>query len=386
MVSAPASVGDGGGVDVGTGVRRWVGAGLGVRIAVRTTDVRVGVVCGELRRRVYPVVWPQLLPEYGAAKHPSRPSATGRGLGWWASVGSVVMLHPANSTARDSSTVSFARTTRGPPFQVRSPKSITRRCTVYLWAAKSDAFPPSKATGRMGADAPCGPFSASVGDAISAGRVRTLDRILRGRMPAIIEVRDLEKRFKLSKRRPGPLGAVRGLFSTGGREVAAVEHLDFEVHAGEMVGYIGPNGAGKSTTIKMLTGILVPTSGDVRVDGLVPWRHRARLASRIGVVFGQRTQLWWDLPLIESLQLLRHIYRVPKDRFERCLVTLVETLDIGDFLEKPVRQPRPADARRPRGLASPRPSILYLDEPTIGLDVVAKEIRTFYWTSTAGRV
>ncbi len=159
-----------------------------------------------------------------------------------------------------------------------------------------------------------------------------------------------------------------------------MENISFEVAAGEMVGYVGPNGAGKSTTIKMLTGILVPSSGHLQVDGLVPWKQRARLASRIGVVFGQRTQLWWDLPLTESLGLLRYIYRIPTDKYERNLRRLSDMLDLGDFLEKPVRQL--SLGQRMRGdLAAALlhdPTILYLDEPTIGLDVVAKErIRTF---------
>ncbi len=159
-----------------------------------------------------------------------------------------------------------------------------------------------------------------------------------------------------------------------------MENISFEVAAGEMVGYVGPNGAGKSTTIKMLTGILVPSSGHLQVDGLVRWKQRARLASRIGVVFGQRTQLWWDLPLTESLGLLRYIYRIPTDKYERNLRRLSDMLDLGDFLEKPVRQL--SLGQRMRGdLAAALlhdPTILYLDEPTIGLDVVAKErIRTF---------
>lgn len=160
----------------------------------------------------------------------------------------------------------------------------------------------------------------------------------------------------------------------------AVDDLSFQIEAGEVVGYVGPNGAGKSTTIKMLTGILVPSSGDVTVSGLVPWRQRRELASRIGVVFGQRTQLWWDLPLIESLELLRHVYRIPQERFKHNLAQFREILELDPFLATPVRQL--SLGQRMRGdLAAALlhdPPILYLDEPTIGLDVVAKaRIREF---------
>ncbi len=198
----------------------------------------------------------------------------------------------------------------------------------------------------------------------------------------LIRVEQLEKRFRVGGR-GGVLGALRraGKREAGAaREVAAVEGLSFAVAPGEMVAYVGPNGAGKSTTIKMLTGILVPSGGSVVVDGLVPWRQRTTLAGRIGVVFGQRTQLWWDLPLIESLRLLRHIYKVPEARYRANLAHLTDILDLGPFLERPVRQL--SLGQRMRGdLAAAilhDPKILYLDEPTIGLDVVAKErIRLF---------
>jgi ABC-2 type transport system ATP-binding protein len=196
----------------------------------------------------------------------------------------------------------------------------------------------------------------------------------------LIEVAGLRKRFQVASRRGGPFGALRGALARDGREVAAVEDITFTIGRGEMVAYVGPNGAGKSTTIKMLTGILVPSGGTVTVDGIVPWEDRTRLARRIGVVFGQRTQLWWDLPLIESLSLLRHIYRVPEGRYREQLATLSDLLDLGPFLDRPVRQL--SLGQRMRGdLAAALlhdPAILYLDEPTIGLDVVAKErIRAF---------
>jgi ABC-2 type transport system ATP-binding protein len=196
----------------------------------------------------------------------------------------------------------------------------------------------------------------------------------------IIETRDLRKVFRAVKRVPGPLGALRTLFSREYVDRVAVDGITMSLEAGELVGYIGPNGAGKSTTIKMLTGILVPTSGRAVVAGLVPWEQRQQNARNIGVVFGQRSQLYWDLPLIESFELLRAIYSVPHDRYRKNLGTFTELLEMGEFLSTPVRQL--SLGQRMRGdfaaalLHDPR--IVYLDEPTIGLDVVAKEaIRTF---------
>ena len=196
----------------------------------------------------------------------------------------------------------------------------------------------------------------------------------------IIETRDLRKVFRAVKRTPGALGALRTLFSREYVDRVAVEDVTMSLEPGELVGYIGPNGAGKSTTIKMLTGILVPTSGQVIVNGLVPYAERKKNARNIGVVFGQRSQLYWDLPLIESFELLRAIYAVPLERYRQNLREFTELLEMGDFLRTPVRQL--SLGQRMRGdfaaamLHDPR--IVFLDEPTIGLDVVAKEaIRNF---------
>jgi ABC-2 type transport system ATP-binding protein len=196
----------------------------------------------------------------------------------------------------------------------------------------------------------------------------------------IIETQDLRKVFRSVKRIPGAGGALRTLFSRESVERVAVEGVTMSLDEGELVGYIGPNGAGKSTTIKMLTGILVPTSGRVRVAGLVPFEERKRNARNIGVVFGQRSQLYWDLPLVESFELLRAIYAVPQATYRKNLAEFTELLEMSDFMQTPVRQL--SLGQRMRGdfaaamLHDPR--IVYLDEPTIGLDVVAKEaIRTF---------
>jgi ABC-2 type transport system ATP-binding protein len=158
------------------------------------------------------------------------------------------------------------------------------------------------------------------------------------------------------------------------REVRAVDGMTFTVEPGEVVGYIGPNGAGKSTTIKMLTGILVPSGGSIRVAGVDPSRHRLKLARRIGVVFGQRTTLWWDLPLKDSFAVLQKMYDVPLARHRENLATFVELLDLGDLLDVPVRQL--SLGQRMRGDIAAAllhdPEIVYLDEPTIGLDVISK--------------
>jgi ABC-2 type transport system ATP-binding protein len=197
---------------------------------------------------------------------------------------------------------------------------------------------------------------------------------------AIIEAVDLRKVYRSIVRGPGLAGAVKALFSREIEETVAVDGVSFSLQPGELVGYLGPNGAGKSTTIKMLTGILVPTSGTLRVAGVVPSERRQANAQNIGVVFGQRSQLYWDLPLRESFELLRAIYDVPDDRYRTNMKTFAELLDLDRFLGTPVRQLSLGERMRGDFAAAMLhdPAIVYLDEPTIGLDVVAKEaIRTF---------
>jgi ABC-2 type transport system ATP-binding protein len=197
---------------------------------------------------------------------------------------------------------------------------------------------------------------------------------------AIIETRDLRKVFRSLKRESGVLGSLATLFSRTYEEKVAVDNVTMSLDAGELVGYIGPNGAGKSTTIKMLTGILVPTSGAIQVAGLVPHEKRRQNASNIGVVFGQRSQLYWDLPLRESFELLRAIYGVPRDRYRQNLAHFAQILDLDRFMATPVRQLSLGERMRGDFAAAMLhdPQIVYLDEPTIGLDVVAKEaIRNF---------
>ncbi|MFF3211315.1 ATP-binding cassette domain-containing protein [Streptomyces sp. NPDC002886] len=183
---------------------------------------------------------------------------------------------------------------------------------------------------------------------------------------ALISLHEVEKVFDVRRR--------VGLVRREKRQVRAVDGISFEVARGEMVGYIGPNGAGKSTTIKMLTGILTPSGGRLRVAGIDPARERMRLAHRIGVVFGQRTTLWWDLPLKDSYALMRRMYRIPAARFAQNMERCVDRLDLAELLDVPVRQL--SLGQRMRGDIAAAllhdPDVLYLDEPTIGLDVVSK--------------
>lgn len=197
---------------------------------------------------------------------------------------------------------------------------------------------------------------------------------------SIITVSHLSKHFKVFKHHRGFWGAIRNLTTRQFNLVRAVDDIGFEIRAGELVGYIGPNGAGKSTTIKMLTGLLVPTGGEISVNGHIPWKERQDYVARIGAVFGQRTTLWWDLPVIESLDLLQHIYKVPPDRFRRNLNEFRELLELDPFMDTPVRSLSLGQRMRADICAAllHNPDLLFLDEPTIGLDVVAKErIRQF---------
>ncbi len=199
-------------------------------------------------------------------------------------------------------------------------------------------------------------------------------------MPPIIEVHDLSKEFRTFRRREGVWGALQNLFVREYVTVHAVERVSFSIEPGEMVGYIGANGAGKSTTIKILTGILVPTSGHVVANGHVPYRDRRRYTRRIGVVFGQRTQLWWDIAVIESFKLLKEIYEISAADYERRLGVFCEILGLKDYLHTPVRKLSLGERMRCDLAASllHSPPLLFLDEPTIGLDVVAKDhIREF---------
>ena len=196
----------------------------------------------------------------------------------------------------------------------------------------------------------------------------------------MIRVDNLHKEFRVYKHHRGGMGALRNLVTREFHVVRAVDGVTFHIKPGELIGYLGPNGAGKSTTIKILTGILVPTSGAVTVAGRVPWTERVEHVRHIGVVFGQRTNLWWDLPVIESLDLLRHIYDVPADRHRQNLSIFEDLLEMGPFLATPVRNLSLGQRMRADLAAAllHDPPLLFLDEPTIGLDVVAKErIRQF---------
>jgi ABC-2 type transport system ATP-binding protein len=197
---------------------------------------------------------------------------------------------------------------------------------------------------------------------------------------SIIHVSNLNKVFRVLKRKPGFMGGVRTLFSGDYETVRAVQDVSFEIAPGELVGYIGPNGAGKSTTIKMLTGILYPSGGEVEVAGLTPYRERIRNGKQIGVIFGQRSQLLWDLPPRDSFDLMRRMYAVPLERYQANLKLFTELLDLGALLDRSVRQLSLGQRMRCELVASllHDPQVVYLDEPTIGLDVVAKDrIREF---------
>lgn len=196
----------------------------------------------------------------------------------------------------------------------------------------------------------------------------------------MIHVEQLRKHFTVSRRRHGFLGALAGIVSADRRVIRAVDDISFSIAPGELVGYLGPNGAGKSTTIKMLTGLLVPSGGLVEVSGYVPWRQRETYVAHIGAVFGQRTTLWWDLPVVDSLNLLRHVYGIPAERFHANLREFRALLELDEFIESPVRSLSLGQRMRADLCAAMLhdPALLFLDEPTIGLDVVAKErIRQF---------
>src|SRR6202043_3787923 len=196
----------------------------------------------------------------------------------------------------------------------------------------------------------------------------------------LISVHGLSKYYRSFRRREGILGGLANLFHREYQTVKAVENIHFEIARGEMVGYIGPNGAGKSTTIKMLTGILVPTSGEILSNGFVPWKQRAAYVKTIGVVFGQRTQLWWDIAAVESFKLLRRIYDVSQRDYDERMELFNQILGIRDYLHTPVRKLSLGERMRCDLAAAllHNPPLLFLDEPTIGLDVVAKDhIRKF---------
>lgn len=191
----------------------------------------------------------------------------------------------------------------------------------------------------------------------------------------MIAVKNLQKTYKIAKPGEGRFATLKALVRPQYEERRAVDGIDFTIDDGEIVGYIGQNGAGKSTTIKMLSGILVPTAGEVKVNGLTPHKDRKEHLRNIGVVFGQKTSLWWDVPAIDSLNILKEMYRVEDSRFRRNLEMFTDLLDLGPFLQQPVRQLSLGQRVRADLTAALMhdPKTLFLDEPTIGVDVVAKE-------------
>lgn len=198
-------------------------------------------------------------------------------------------------------------------------------------------------------------------------------------MSNIIEIKNITKEFKVLNRREGLKGSIMDLFSRDYKTIRAVDSISMNIRQGEIVGYLGPNGAGKSTTIKMMTGILEPTSGEILVSGNVPYQNRTKNAQEIGVVFGQRSQLWWALPLVESFKILKDIYGVSDQDYEDMLALYKSLVDIEPLLHKPVRQMSLGQRTLSDILAAflHNPKIVFLDEPTIGLDVSMKaKIRT----------
>ena len=202
---------------------------------------------------------------------------------------------------------------------------------------------------------------------------------------ALIKVNNISKTFRVKKKSKGIIGFIKPSYS----KKKAVNDISFTINKGEMVGFIGKNGAGKSTTIKMLSGILYPDSGEINIAGFIPHKQRKQYVANIGVVFGQKTQLNWDLPLIDSFELIKQIYKIPNEKYEENLDKFIKLLDMNDFLYQPVRQLSLGQRMKGDIVAAllHSPKIVFFDEPTIGLDVVAKEkIREFikYLNKTEG--
>ena len=198
-------------------------------------------------------------------------------------------------------------------------------------------------------------------------------------MAPVIDIKNITKEFKVLNRREGLAGSIKDLFSRDYKIVKAVDNITMSIGQGEIVGYLGPNGAGKSTTIKMMTGVLEPTSGEILVNGKLPYRNRSKNAQNIGVVFGQRSQLWWALPLVESFKLLKDIYQISDEQYDGMMKLYQSLVDIEPLLHKPVRQMSLGQRTLSDILAAflHDPKIVFLDEPTIGLDVSMKsKIRT----------
>ncbi len=193
---------------------------------------------------------------------------------------------------------------------------------------------------------------------------------------SFIEVKNLTKTFKVSERKEGKFSTLKTFFSRNYKYIKAIDDISFSIKKGEIVGYIGPNGAGKSTTIKILSGILTPTSGIVKINNMVPYLERKKYVSNIGVVFGQRSQLWWDLPVIDSFNLLKDIYRLDDEEYEENLNELINLLNLKNIINIPVRNLSLGNRMKAEIAAAllHKPKILFLDEPTIGLDAVSKKI------------
>ena len=193
---------------------------------------------------------------------------------------------------------------------------------------------------------------------------------------SFIEVNNICKTFKVAQRKSGFTEAIKSFFKREYKYIKAIENISFSIDEGEIVGYIGPNGAGKSTTIKILSGILTPDSGLCKVNGIVPWKERKKYVSSIGVVFGQRSQLWWDIPAMDTFDLLKDVYDIEDSKYQKIKNELIKMLDIEDIVTIPVRQLSLGQRMRCEIVASllHEPKILFLDEPTIGLDAVSKKI------------